>query len=219
VKKLADASGPGLPSGHTQGTVVVWGYLGTVVRRPWFWALAGVLMVLVPLSRIYLGVHFPTDVLGGYILGALILLAWMWWGRAAEEALASKELSWQLVLAIAIPLLMAVLIFNDDGVSQGAALLGMGVGFIFERRCVGFDAGGVWWKRVLRFLFGVVVLFGLWLGLKALFAGLTADVNGMLALRLVRYGLVGLWVGGIAPWLFVKMGLAERRDSSNLALS
>ena len=70
VKEIVGAEGFGLPSGHTQSAVVVWGYLGTTVRKRWFWVLAGTLMVLTPLSRIYLGVHFPTDVLGGYVLGA-----------------------------------------------------------------------------------------------------------------------------------------------------
>jgi len=66
-------SGGGLPSGHTQGAVVVWGYLVSQFRRRTLWILAGFLMIGIPLSRLYLGVHFPTDLLGGYILGALCL--------------------------------------------------------------------------------------------------------------------------------------------------
>jgi hypothetical protein len=51
---------------------VVWGYLASSFRRPWLWVAAGLLLIFIPLSRIYLGVHFPTDLLGGYVLGAIL---------------------------------------------------------------------------------------------------------------------------------------------------
>ena len=208
VRQLTAAGGGGLPSGHTQAATVIWGYLAYTFRRPWVWALSAALLVLIPLSRIYLGVHFPTDVLGGYVLGAVLLLLYIWLEPGAERWLEGRGLAWQLGLAVVVPLLMAILFFTDDGVTEGAALMGMGVGFVLERRWVGFDAGGVWWKRVLRFLLGVVVLFGLWMGLRVAFAGF-GEATTALLLRFVRYGLVGLWGGLGAPWAFVRLGLAE----------
>jgi membrane-associated phospholipid phosphatase len=70
VRQLVHAGGGGLPSGHTQGAVVVWGYLASQIRSGKFWIIAGFLMIAVPISRLYLGVHFPTDLLGGYCLAA-----------------------------------------------------------------------------------------------------------------------------------------------------
>ena len=43
----------------------------------WMWGIALLLIVFIPLSRIYLGVHFPTDLLGGYVLGALLLVLYL----------------------------------------------------------------------------------------------------------------------------------------------
>jgi len=82
--------------------------------------------------------------------------------------------------------------------------MGMGVGFVLERRWVRFDSGGPAWKRVVRFLLGVVVLVALWLGLRIAFSGL----EPALLFRFARYGLVGLWGGLGAPWAFRRLGLA-----------
>jgi len=207
VNPLWEASGYGLPSGHTQSAVVFWGYLASQVRRTWMWVIAGLLMLLIPLSRVYLGVHFPTDLLGGYLLGAALLLLYLWLEPGVEEWLERKGLGWQLGLAAAVPALMMILFPTQGGITSGATLMGMAVGFALERRWVGFEVGGVWWKRVLRFLVGAVVLVALYAGLKVAFSG--ADPEPIF--RFIRYGLVGLWGGLGAPWAFVRLRLAERK--------
>jgi len=204
VKVLWDATGYGFPSGHTQSAVVVWGYLAAQARRRWVWILAAVMMLFIPLSRIYLGVHFPHDVLGGYVIGAVLLLLYLWLEPGVERWLEEKGLAWQLGVAVVVPLLLMLLFLTDDGVTEGATLMGMGVGFVLERRWVRFDSGGPAWKRVVRFLLGVVVLVALWLGLRIAFSGL----EPALLFRFARYGLVGLWGGLGAPWAFRRLGLA-----------
>ncbi len=207
VKPLWEATGYGLPSGHAQSAIVVWGYLAAQLRRTWMWVVAGLLMLFIPLSRVYLGVHFPTDVLGGCLLGAVLLLLYLRFEPPVESWLEEKGLSWQLGLALGVPAMLMLLFPTEDGVTTGATLMGMAVGFALERRWVGFDAGGVWWRRVVRFLIGAVVLVGLYGGLRVAFSGL----EPALLFRFVRYGLVGLWGGLGAPWLFVRMGLAKGR--------
>ena len=71
----ADATGYSFPSGHTQNSVGTFGVLGRCARRTWVRILCGILMILVPFSRMYLGVHYPSDVLCGMVLGILFGLA------------------------------------------------------------------------------------------------------------------------------------------------
>jgi len=58
VKQIVSTGGGGFPSGHTQGTLVFWGYLALRFRHPFLWVIAGLLIILIPLSRLYLGGSF-----------------------------------------------------------------------------------------------------------------------------------------------------------------
>lgn len=209
VQQLVNAPGGGLPSGHTQNTVVIWGYLAAQLRRRWLWGVAGLLMVLIPLSRLYTGVHFPTDLLGGYVLGAAVLGLAFWLVPPVERWLASQGLAWQVGLTAAVAVLLAVLFRTEDGAAITGVLLGLGTGAALERRWIRFDTSGRWWQLAARMGLGVAVLLGVRFGLKAVFAGL----EPLLLFRYVRYACLGLWAALGAPWTFVKLRLAERETA------
>lgn len=73
---ITTAEGPGFPSGHALGTTMVWGGLAFVLdrgtRRLRF-GIAGVVVVLVSISRLVLGVHYAVDVVVGAGLGIVVL--------------------------------------------------------------------------------------------------------------------------------------------------
>jgi membrane-associated phospholipid phosphatase len=207
VRAIVPTHDRGFPSLHTQNTVVTWGYLGAALRRTWLWIVAGLLMVLVPLSRLYLGVHFPTDLLGGYVIGAALLLLFLRLEPAAETWLGERGFVWQLGAALALPGLLLLFLPGADetAVVSGAMLIGASAGFVLERRWVGFETDGAWQQRALRLLLGGVVLLGLRVGLKEAFSGLQPEP----VFHFVRYALMGLWYGAGAPWAFVRLGLAQ----------
>lgn len=208
VWAYSDVGGSGgFPSGHTQNTLAVWGYLAAKVRRAWMWIVAGVLIVLVPLSRLYLGVHFPHDLFGGYVLGALLLFVYLRWGERGEQWIAGLSLGAQLALVAAFSIPLMLIFPSEDGVTGGATLLGMGIGFVVQARWIGFEVEGVLWKRAARYALGAAVMVGLWAGLRAAFSAL----EPALVFRFIRYTLMGLWGGAGAPWVFVRLGLAPGR--------
>lgn len=209
VKALVPASGGGLPSGHTQGAVVVWGYLAAWVRQAWMWGLAGFLMIGIPISRLYLGVHFPTDLIGGYILGAVLLVVYLQFASKAEAWLVQKGIAWQLIVATFLPIVFILISLAGAVNSLNAAgiLLGFAPGIILERRWIKFCSGGSLVRRLLRFVVGLIVIFVIWMGLKMAFSGWEPAS----LYRVVRYALVGLWGGFGAPWLFVRLKLAESK--------
>ena len=78
------------PSGHSMGSFVVYFTLAAVLARMverrreklFFLGLAAMLSFLIGLSRIYLGVHYPSDVLGGWAAGTVWAGLWamtLWW--------------------------------------------------------------------------------------------------------------------------------------------
>ncbi|MGH9209378.1 MAG: phosphatase PAP2 family protein [Acidimicrobiales bacterium] len=82
LERMVPGNGPSFPSGHVMAAVALWGLLPAVValytqRRALWWAsvgVAGSLIVGIAASRVYLGVHWFTDVTAGLVVGAFFLL-------------------------------------------------------------------------------------------------------------------------------------------------
>lgn len=73
IAHLAIATGHSFPSGHAAGALSLYGALAMVLRHRAAWALGAVMILATGASRVWLGVHWPSDVAGGWIEG----LAWL----------------------------------------------------------------------------------------------------------------------------------------------
>lgn len=244
VKALSTETSFGMPSGHAQNAVVVWGTIATYINRVWAWVLAVILIFTIGLSRVYLGVHFPSDVIIGWIIGALLLwillkaekptLKWLisirpgaqyavvfgasllliCVGYLAKLSNANwvLPLEWIETASIAAPEAEPILPFSLSGlISNAGAFFGLAVGGIWLWRQGGFNAGGPIVKRILRYLIGVIGIIFLWAGLRYVFP--EGETSLAFTLRYVRYGLIGFWLTGLGPYLFIRLNLAEHRVS------
>ena len=240
VKALAEETSFGIPSGHAQNAVVVWGGIAAWINRAWAWIIAILLMLLIGLSRIYLGVHFPTDVLVGWFIGAIILAVYLVLEKPVKKWVLNQSPLIQILTAFLGSALLILLIYvartslgdfsvpklwlenarlafpesepinpiSMTGVySNAGAIFGLSLGLILLQRKGGFDPAGVWWKRILRFVVGVIGLLILYFGLKLFFP----DGNDFLAnsLRYVRYAIIGIWISWLAPVIFITLKLAK----------
>lgn len=80
------ASGYGFPSGHVEGAILLYGFLFylaavAIPQRPLRWLIQGACLAiigLVAVQRVYVGAHWPSDILGGLLLGGLLLAPVIW---------------------------------------------------------------------------------------------------------------------------------------------
>ncbi len=211
--KLSDAWGCGLPSGHAQSSVIVWGSLAIWMRRPWFWILALGLMFVIGFSRIYLGVHFPTDVLAGWMIGTLLLGLYSVTHLRVERWLAGLRFGTGVTLALAVPLVLLFPHPTRHTTSTLASLAGFGVGLVLTKQYISFSPSGPFWQRVSRFLVGGTIILALYFGLKILFPGEESALY--LVFHFTRYFSIGIWAGFGGPWLFRRLRLAPARKKMN----
>jgi membrane-associated phospholipid phosphatase len=211
--QLAWFEGYGLPSGHAQFVVTFWGAIAVWVRRRWLWVLTAILTVLVGFSRIYLGVHFPQDVLAGWAIGGLSLVLYVLLQPGLERRLSELQLRWQILLAAGMPLVLFVTLPGKSVATAMGTLAGAGVGFALACRYVSFSPGGPLWQRIVRFVVGAAVVVPLYAALEIASPGEGSWLG--LAFRFAHFLVIGLWATLGAPWLFKALGLAEEAGGAS----
>lgn len=231
IRPLALETSYGFPSSHAQNAVTIWPFFALLLKKPWAWIAAVCIVVLVSLSRLYLGVHFWGDIVGGWLIGLLVLfLCWRLWPRV-EAWFLLQEMRVQIIssaavslviLAIGILLMTALARVNEPAawaahahdarslqplVGRCGALFGLGVGWSLSLRWGRFEAGGPVALRLVRVAIGVAGVLVCWKGLQAVFPREPEAVE--LLFRFVRYALLSLWITFLAPWLFLRWKLAQ----------
>jgi membrane-associated phospholipid phosphatase len=201
VARLVEDPTYAFPSGHAQNSTVLFGFLAAHARRWLTWVLGVLLIVGVALSRVYLGVHYPHDALGGFFIGAIWLFLFLWLEEPMLAWFSAQPLAVRLSLAFSVPTLLVLLHPTQDTTTPMATLAGISLACVLEGEWVGLKVDGFWWKRALRFVVGLVLVVIAYVGLKVV-------LPEGLPFRFVRYSCVGLVGGLIAPWIFVKANLA-----------
>lgn len=242
VKGLATEASYGLPSGHAAIASSCWPLVAHRLHRKWAVWTAVTLVLLISVSRLFLGVHFPTDVVAGWAAGIGILVLYETTGRRLITRFRRTTLKAQLIWSALVPAVQLLLTWTvqatiahvadpvyplwmtmsrmpDDPrdwsgfVSTAGILGGCLAGLAFQQRHTRFSAVGSIGTRALRFAVGIAGVLLLWRGLAILLPRGT----GLAAQigRFVRYALTGFWTVYVAPILFLRIGLAQPLQDEN----
>lgn len=215
------ADGYSFPSGHSQSAVGTFGAIAATSKNKWVKGVCIALCVLIPLSRMYLGVHTPADVLVG--AGMALALVWLL-RRWIMEGDRGMLVLIPLLTAMAVGLLLYTTCwpFPADvdqenlasGVKNAYTLLGcmFGIAVVYpvQKKYVRFSTEARWWAQILKVILGLAVVLLVKEGLRAPLDGI---FGGHMAARMIRYFLVVLAAGILWPMSFGWFSRMGRKSS------
>ena len=200
------ASGYAFPSGHTQSSLTFWGALPRYFRVQWAVTAGLIIVPVVALSRLYLGVHWPIDIVGGAFFGALSLVLLSPISAVATDWSRRTGTVLKTIVAILLPLAAMFVFVSDNNAKMAGVVSGFLIGAMAETRFVRFSVAGPKVRQIQKFLLGVVVVMGARIGLKLVLS------SSILSLY-IRYTAIGAVGAYVVPALFVALRLAEREPS------
>lgn len=242
VKALWMETTFGIPSGHAQHAVAVWGMIAAYFRRTWMWVTGILLIFLIGFSRLYLGSHFPHDVVAGWLIGIILLVIFVRFWGPVEVWIAGKTFPRQVLIAFLVSLIFIAAGLGSVSLRRGFQLPDAWVNntllagtelpapvdvngtFTSAGTFFGLAVGAAWIASLGGYQAGGpiekrVLRYAVGLvGILILWMGLGAVLprgDGFIfyALRFIRYSLVGWWVAGGAPWVFFRFRLAMHENA------
>ena len=223
------ATGYSFPSGHTQTAVGCYGALAACRRERWVKVLGVVMCLLIPFTRMYLGVHTPWDV-GVSVVVALILICILW--PLFCEYGHQRKLMYPLMgvlTVMGVAFLLYVLLYpfpadidltNYEGAVENAykflgCALGMWAIYEVDARFIKFETKtATWWAQIIKLVVGFGLLLAIMEGSKPL---LNLLFQGHNAAHTVRYFLTVLFAGAVWPLTFKWFGKLGTKKEKAIA--
>lgn len=186
------------PSGHSSNSAITFGGLAVYTKDRRLLAVAIILPLLVALSRVILGVHYPTDVLAGLALGVAV---------AYFSMLLLKKIKRIWLLYLVVFLISCTGFFycrTTDYYSTLGIMGGFFAGDLFERRFVDFEMPDAVYKGALRVVCGFVLFFAVNSLIKLPFSPelLSSVTTVSFTIRFFRYLIATFVAIGLYPMLF-----------------
>lgn len=125
---IIPASGLGFPSGAAQTASLFAGLILIYGEKPWKWLVAALFLLLLSFSRIYLGVHFFTDILAGWCVGVCLLAIYYYLFPLMENMLAKLPIFAVYVLSQVIPLALLLFFYSKSAIESYGTAMGIGAG-------------------------------------------------------------------------------------------
>lgn len=215
------ASGYSFPSGHTQSAVGTFGAIAYTTKYRWLKLLSVCIAVLVPLSRMYIGVHTPMDTFTAAAIACLLIVL------LKPVVLNNHHRHMPALFAAMIGCGIGFLCFVEffpfpadidlhnleSGYKNAYTLLGALVGivivYIADEMWLHFPTKAVWWAQILKVCGGLLAVLAVKSGLKDPLNLLLGESIG----RAARYCLIVIIAGIVWPLtfrLFQKLGSKEK---------
>ena len=218
------ATGYSFPSGHTQSSVVLYSSIIRWNKQKWLRIFALSLCILVPFSRLYLGVHTLQDVLTSVGISLVLVLVGtpLFQKHCNKKGFMMGLLSFLLVCMVGLVLFLNFYSFppaeanspvmghiRENAYTLLGCMLGLIVVYFADVYGSKFSTGGVWWVQLIKIAVGLLLV----LGAKELPKSLLESLLPLGAARVVRYFFLVVVGGALWPFAFQYLNRLAKNDN------
>ncbi len=203
-----DYTSYGFPSGHAMNSISLWGYVAYKIKTNVMYIISLTLISLISISRIYLGVHYPGDVLGGLLIGLVFLVFVTWLDPRTEQIkalLPEKPRDFIMPILSLIVLVIWISLFPDTSHGTVVGIIGMlfglSLGIRIEERYINFQITQDNRKKIIRLLIGYI------LALTPMIALSKFMPETDILLYFLRYFIVAIIASIIMPLIIKKTNI------------
>ncbi|MGL5150290.1 MAG: phosphatase PAP2 family protein [Clostridium sp.] len=194
--QVSTATGYSFPSGHSQGNSTTFTLLMGILKSKGFWCFGIIMMILVPISRLYFGVHWPIDVIFGTILGILSVLV----SNRLFDYFEHKKPRY--ILLSFIPFMILGLFFPSNDLYKAlGAFTAFCIGYIIEKKYIKFTPNSSLGSNLKKIAIGLLGALIIYIGFEKLLSGLWIDF--------IKYFSITFWGIVICPIIFKKLHLCS----------
>lgn len=206
-----EESGFGFPSGHAQVSSGFWGYMGCKFQYKWVIFTGTVAVLSISLSRVYLGVHYAGDVIGGIIFGLIVALVAFKAEPEVTNKLRKLDTTSKYFIVVALPVILVAIGYYQhmllmEQLETGLVMGSIGVGYLLEEEYVKFTDAENNAERIRRAVMGIVVVGIIYLILSEL---LLINQNFIF----FKYPALGIASTFLAPWIFKKIEAKNQKST------
>jgi hypothetical protein len=191
------------PSGHAFGTTTFWLYTIAVFRKNWMLILGTLIVVFVSISRVYLKVHYLSDIIAGIAFGVATVVGFIVFEPFIDRFVKNLSFRMRIFYASIPPILLIVhssLVFELDiqNIKLSSGLLGIFIGSILEQEYIQFSEHTTMTNKVLRTILGLFIAYLAYFGLGMVLP------HSMISCIFVSF-LGGFSVTFIVPFIFTNI--------------
>jgi len=202
------ATGYAFPSGHAQGATVAWLGAALVYRQRWAAVVGDLVIPLVAFSRVYLGVHYPQDVIAGVVLGLTITTGSVLLAQPLSRTWRCLPALVRIALCVALPLAMAAATADPVAQAVAGAILGLALGSVLDSQGDDARRAPSSAARALRLVLGVTITGLAWALTCVVGRIVSPGAASPALLTACRYALVALAASAGASWVFRRLSLS-----------
>ena len=205
--------GYSFPSGHSSNATVAYGSIAVYMKKAWVTICAVILILLVGFSRIVVGAHYITDVLGGWVLGIVVLAI----VAVLQKKVSNKYILYAIFLVLGIPGFFYCT--STDFYDSYGMMVGCFTAILFEEKYVNFANTKNVIRIILRLAGGTALYFVLNSLLKLPFSKefLESGTTAAMLVRTGRKAIVTFIIMGIYPMLFKYTAKIGKHETAGTA--